>query len=269
MTQNRTADLEKSLSEARSVHGDLLKSAADSAVERFAASSGCERCRGRGWVVTWDTLDSMSGCYAEYGDCPEESCTPESREKSGLQPGNTKYDRNRGSCWQASYTVEQMKEMEEAGYLIKRLDRDLALEISRWSVARGKVVRVVRGGRGRKDRRVEVGIEGIVDRVFCNDWGTEKCIVRDASGNKHWPTAKQVEVIDPAPDPKDWQQNVDGVPVIGTVMKKTAKATLMSLTSGHQLWIPYSQSAELQNAISGSTTSFILPTWLARSKGLL
>ena len=36
--------------------------------KRFEEASGCNTCCGRGWSVIWDTLDSMSGCYAEYRD---------------------------------------------------------------------------------------------------------------------------------------------------------------------------------------------------------
>lgn len=51
---------------------------------RFLDAYGCERCLGRGWIVTWDTMDCMDGSCAEYGKCPEETCTEESRKASGL-----------------------------------------------------------------------------------------------------------------------------------------------------------------------------------------
>lgn len=41
----------------------------------FVEAGGCETCRGRGFVVVWDTIDSLSGCYAEYGECPNPNCT--------------------------------------------------------------------------------------------------------------------------------------------------------------------------------------------------
>ena len=53
--------------------------------KRFKEAGGCNTCSGRGWIVIWDTLDSMSGCYAEYADCSNESCTHETRERSGLK----------------------------------------------------------------------------------------------------------------------------------------------------------------------------------------
>ena len=38
----------------------LEKSITEAAQKHFEESGGCQRCRGRGWVVTWDTLDSMT-----------------------------------------------------------------------------------------------------------------------------------------------------------------------------------------------------------------
>ena len=30
-------------------------------LQRFEDANGCTRCRGRGWVVTWDTMDILDG----------------------------------------------------------------------------------------------------------------------------------------------------------------------------------------------------------------
>lgn len=60
--------------------------------QEFVLAGGCETCRGRGWVVVWDTSDSLSGCYAEYGPCPmKEKCTA---TVTGPDPGceYSKYD---------------------------------------------------------------------------------------------------------------------------------------------------------------------------------
>lgn len=63
--------------------------------QEFIAFGGCETCGGRGWIVTWDTMDSMSGDFAEYGSCTNEACTEESRKASGLHPRRTMYDEKR------------------------------------------------------------------------------------------------------------------------------------------------------------------------------
>ena len=33
-------------------------------IQRFEDANGCKRCRGRGWVVTWDTMDILDGSAA-------------------------------------------------------------------------------------------------------------------------------------------------------------------------------------------------------------
>ena len=37
-------------------------------LKRFEDANGCTRCRGRGWVVTWDTMDILDGSAANYGE---------------------------------------------------------------------------------------------------------------------------------------------------------------------------------------------------------
>ena len=84
------------------------------AYENFEKRGGCTRCRGRGWVLTWDTMDSMTGCYAEYGPCDNEDCTHETRAKSGLMPANNKYDGfNQNSTWTLAM---EMTEAEKEFY---------------------------------------------------------------------------------------------------------------------------------------------------------
>lgn len=84
------------------------------AFENFEKRGGCARCRGRGWVLTWDTMDSMTGCYAEYGPCDNEECTADGRAKSGLLPANNKYDGfNRNSTWTLAM---EMTEAEKEFY---------------------------------------------------------------------------------------------------------------------------------------------------------
>ena len=64
--------------------------------EQFIADGGCEKCHGRGWRVTWDTMDSMSGCYAEYGPCEAgEACTAKVTGPD-FSVERSKYDDNRG-----------------------------------------------------------------------------------------------------------------------------------------------------------------------------
>ena len=222
-----------------------------------------------------DTLDCMQGSYAEYGSCQEDSCTAETREASGYHPSNTKYDRNRGSMWQPQYsggTREQLSSLETA---LLDLEYKIKREKALWTVDSGKVVKVVRGGRGRKVRRVPVGVEGYVLKLVTNDWGTTKAIVRDAEGNEWWPTLNQLEVVDPNPDRSVWdaidkkKRELSGYPVVATILKKTARASLVRTTTSKEIWIPYSQVPELRNINLRSTTSLLLPMWVAKKNNLV
>jgi hypothetical protein len=92
----RSSEVITELEEAARDHRALVSVAQRSLYEKlereFKANDGCSTCRGRGWIVVWDTMDSPSGCYAEYGNCTNPKCTLASRKKSGLHPHMTKYD---------------------------------------------------------------------------------------------------------------------------------------------------------------------------------
>jgi len=275
-TDNQTQRLKDLLSKRKSELGRLDTQKFKEAEERFEEANGCTRCRGRGQVVTWDTLDSMSGCYAEYGACPNEACTVETRQASGLHPSNTKYDRNCGTCWTPSLTAQETVRGKEIEREISQLQGEIDIENRRWTLAEGKLVRVVKPQtRGPKARRVPVGVEGLVVKVFTNDWGTTKLIVTDSSGKKWWPSERQVEVIDPDPDREIWDaldkkdREENGFPLIGIVKKNTGRAVLLRTTTGVEMWIPHSQAKELKNKKKGETISVCVPMWIATKKGLV
>lgn len=247
-----------------------------SAEKSFIDAGGCDKCRGRGWVVTWDTLDCIRGSYAQYASCPSESCTPATREKSGLAPGNSKYDQwNRNSTWRPTYTPEETLELDKLDQLWRNLAGELDKELARWTVSEGKLVKIVSAGGGKVERRPKVGTVGLVQRKFTNNWGTEKLIVLDQDGNKHWPSVGLVEVVDPEPDTAVYdkimktERESNGVPIIVTVEKKSNKAALISTTNGKQTWVPFSQVASVKNARVGDTVSALIPLWLVDQKKLI
>ncbi len=242
------------------------------AEERFAALGGCGTCRGRGWVVTWDTLDCMQGSYAEYDSCGEEACTPATREASGYHPTNLKYDRNRSSVWYPPAHEEAHR--EQLVRASERANAELYDEVERWTPAAGKLVEVVKAGGGKKAFRVPVGTIGLVKRVFTNDWGTAKAVVVTEEGAKHFPAFKLLAVVDPEPDTSPWDQQEaaarkrDGVPMIVMVKRVTPKAALVTLVGAQEEhWVPLSQVPELGKAQVGKATSAYFPVWLAREKG--
>ena len=165
------ADDQLELEGRREALSNLLNAIADdvraSLAAAFKAAGGCERCRGRGWIVAWDTLDMMDGSCAEFADCPEPGCTAETRAASGLHPTyNFKYDRIRG--------VKDPLGSSDAyrcigGPIVNQLD-DLRSAISeidyhRRNFFKGDRVVVARG------RKVPVGTTGRVAWVSSNTGG--------------------------------------------------------------------------------------------------
>lgn len=69
--QDRYNALEKELKELYVLTDGLKADFQKARLAEWIAIGGCQKCMGRGWVVVWDTMDSMSGCYAEYGKCLE------------------------------------------------------------------------------------------------------------------------------------------------------------------------------------------------------
>jgi hypothetical protein len=74
-------------------------------IDRWKQAGGCQKCRGRGKYVIWDTLDSMSGCYAQFEDCKE--CTPESRLVGAAPDTAAKYDRVGGTTAKVEAAIKQ------------------------------------------------------------------------------------------------------------------------------------------------------------------
>jgi len=275
---NRSDELKSRLGDLSRELSVLERDAVLRDEKKFDDVSGCKTCRGRGWVVTWDTLDSMSGCYHESSSCSAEGCTPESRELSGLHPSNTKYDNfHNNSRYNPAYSDEDVEKKTNLETEISQVRAEIDVEIRRFTPEEGKIVKVVKAGRGPKDRQVPVGTSGLVKKSFFNDWGTQKLLIVDKTGNKWWPHAKKVAVIDPEPDMEFWnrleqkERNMTGFPVVATIkaVARSGKASLIRTTTGVEMWVPKSQAAELDGARRGQTLSLMLPMWLATEKGLV
>ena len=245
----------------------------DRAVAKFEAHGGCEKCRGRGWVVVWDTLDCMRGSYHESSSCPEEACTIETRRTSGLHPRNNKYDRlHRDSTWEMPHAdlveLNRLKGESELAW------RAMEEEGFRWEVDKGKLVEVVKQGGGKKQFRTPVGTTGLVARVFTNDYGTQKAVILTLAGEKFFTPTRLLKVTDPEPDTSPWDEaeaaklKVEGVPVFMTVKRLGAKAALVVVLGQQQeQWLPLSQVPGLRGAVIGKATTAYVPLWLAKDKG--
>ena len=274
--ENQVENLQSLLADCKEQLVILNSNVKDKAMERFESASGCSKCRGRGWVVTWDTLDCVRGSYATYGRCDAEGCTEESRRASGLAPANNKYDRwNTNSLWKPEYTEEEAENFHFLNSQIAKLNIELTKEIDMWTPSQGKIVKVIRSAGGPKSRRVPIGVEGLVVKKFTNNWGTTKLLVKDKHGQQWWPTIKNVCVVDPRPDMTPWENlqkkelQKSGYPVVVSIRRASAKAALIRTTTGKEFWVPVSQVAELKNALPGKVLSVMLPMWLAQKNGLV
>lgn len=160
----RRADLEAQLRVARALLEQ--EEAALNKIRRdgFVAAGGCDRCGGRGWIVAWDTLDSLSGCYAEYGPCPAgDACTARS---VGIDTSyRTKYDKLRGTPLPSQSAYETFC---PSASVVRGLEAQMTVlkadESSAQHFKVGQRVVVVRG------RKLPVGHVGRI--VWVDNWGT-------------------------------------------------------------------------------------------------
>lgn len=190
-------EAETESSELRAFIRTLERDVAEHLHDRFVAAGGCKTCRGRGWIVTWDTMDIMDGSCAEFGSCPDAACTEESRTASGLDwdpaivgLGHTKYDRLRNvpylhaePAWHAIGRVAQP--------IFERVVR-LGLEINghkaRAAPRIGDEVVIVKG------RKAPIGFTGKIFWHKKSQWGV-RIGVKDQLGAIQWTYLKNVEKL--------------------------------------------------------------------------
>jgi len=256
--------------------------AKDRGIQRFEAANGCTTCRGRGWVVTWDTMDILDGSAADYGDCSNKSCTPETRQASGLHPSNTRYDHNRYTTWAHFHDLTEAEKDEHFALqpqieILNKKYNDVEMSAR---PTKGKLVEVIAKSRARNAAAV-----GVVGKVFwygCNDWGTIKVGIMDTDGNKHWTSEKSVTVLKQQAG-KEYDQTYENqYPLLCKVVRKSNKAICVMTPGASKFtggeWIPWSQilnadqvRKQLEGKLlkDGRAATVMLPPWLARKKGYL
>jgi hypothetical protein len=265
----------------------MLKDIKRAAAAEFLLAGGCKSCRGRGWIVTWDTTDSMTGCYHESAQCLAEGCSPESRAASGLSPENNKYDKfHSGSGW-------KMTEEQDRAYQVVKIAARMAEsahqhEVDRWSLRKGVIVEVT-SQRARGKNRLALGTRAEVIGFYENSWGTTKVILKDPNGDKLWTTKVDLTVIDPEPDLLSYGIKPDtGFPFLLAFKKVTAsgKAVIgVNPLSGNDVCLPLSQILRITRRKDdkvqdvdmkllkwldpGTGISVYIPTWLAKKSDLL
>lgn len=275
MKTSKVNDLEKKIESYKDRLSEIDQIARKRDLDTFTSNNGCDECAGRGWIVSWDTLDCVHGTYAQYASCPNEECTRDTRQASGFKPVNTKYDKLQGTVYTPAYTDGESDEICDINLQITDIKRLLSEENARWSVCAGKIVEVKRVMRGKKAKRVPVGTTGIVQKVWTSSWGSQKAIVLDKDGQKWWPTIKSIDVIDPDPDMSEWNSVLEkdrasnGIPIVATVKGRSSKAALLLTTTGKEFWVPMSQAPDLRDAAKGETVSTFIPIWVAKKSNII
>jgi hypothetical protein len=160
--------------------------------EQWKGAGGCECCGGRGWIVTWDTMDSLSGCYAEYGRCPNEAegvCTKETRERTGMDPSyHSMYDKNKGvrDPLTLSHVANVLLEPLQAAH--QKLCDSLRAAEDETTLQRGCKVRVVKG------RKVPIGTTGTAFWFGPSKFG-QRVGIKDAADVVYWTALDNVVVV--------------------------------------------------------------------------
>lgn len=289
-------DSRPQLQTALNVANQAVKAARDAAFARqlahFKANGGCETCHGRGWIVVWDTLDSMTGCYHESGACPEAGCTAETRSASGFHPSNSKYDSFHQGGW--APTKEEQAEINRLAYIASDAQSDLTAEEDRWVVREGAEVEVTRKSKVRGSP--PVGTRGIVKKVWVpqptgnRPWyggGTVKVILTLADGTEAWTARDACKVVDPDPRATGTvYPDPPSVPVLGTYKGMSLKgraACFVLVNTGKEEWITLDRMVKVENAkgdriepktgeidrrvAKGEAVSIFVEPWLANRNG--
>jgi hypothetical protein len=180
--------IKKTKSEMTSIKNSMIKSILQASDESFVRNGGCVRCQGRESVVVWDTMDSVSGCYAEFGPCPE--CTPISRSVGFNRAVYGKYDRVRG--------IEDLRHtlygnmFESIDEKIHMLDLKVAQMERNNKIEKGMIVCVTRG------RKVPVGFVGKIFYIKSKNgpYGfTTTLGIKNTQEVVHWVDIKNVDLL--------------------------------------------------------------------------
>ncbi len=269
----------------RDTEDEMRDVAKQRGIERFEAANGCATCRGRGWVVTWDTMDILDGSAADYGDCSNKDCTPETRKASGFYPENTRYDYNRYTTWAH---MHDLTEAEKDKFFnlqpqIERLNKKFTDTELSARPTKGKLVEVVAKSRARN--AADIGAKGKVFWYGVNDWGTVKVGLMDSESQKHWTTESCVKVISQSAG-KEYEQTYDEqYPLLCKVIRKSNRAICVlrpgtTNTAGGE-WIPWSQilnpdqvreqieAGKSKLLKDGKPATVMIPPWLAKKKGYI
>lgn len=215
----------------------------DERLAEFKAAGGCETCRGRGWVLVWSDPDDE--CDHRTAPCPNPDCTPESRQRSGLYPANTKYDKYHvNSLWQR--TEIQRDELTRLESEVRRALSAYQIEVERWKVREGALVEVI--GNASCDY-LPPGTFGLVRDVNLHTANPPQVSLQLVDGTRAQVRFVDVEVRDPDPDPNDLSAALGfnltvGFPLLSTYLGRNSSGRsvrVFNVLNGQVCWLVISQ----------------------------
>lgn len=190
--QERLASAQGDVADAREQLSICIEELKARRLAEFVLRGGCEKCNGRGWVVTWDTLDMMDGSAATYGSCPKAGDRPEAHGDGA--PFNHAIVLHHDRWNNSRPTLEQSKdEQKTRAQFQSALDRARSELLNAEHAAKpaiGKEVRAVKG------RKVPLGTEGRVFWTGDDGYGPGLRLgIETAKGERVFIAAENVEVI--------------------------------------------------------------------------
>ncbi len=178
---------------------------------KWVENGGCKKCNGEGRILTWWTLDGPS--WNEYGTCPEQGCTGETRKKSGLNPTGA-------SFWYSTWPDK--KDITR----VELYDQEIATlkdECSSWkNLRKGVEVTVKRNSRAKGSAP-----EGTVCIIVSSKDGTYGVTyyLKDIDGNFYRSPPGALEITNPNPG---WSPPEQMTPII-VIPRKTKWGVVLNL----------------------------------------
>lgn len=184
--RNVQKEVQERLVEVEMLIDDITKRLKLDHQSSFERSGGCKVCRGRGWIITWDSLSS--GDFTEYGQCSESGCTEETRKVSGLDSSWDKYDGFRGTQNPITSSLKYHATVGSLNTTVDELNNKIVDLQNKGKIENGSEVVIMKG------RKAPIGFQGRIFWISDSQWGTKVGLINDA-GVTQWTYMSNVEKI--------------------------------------------------------------------------
>lgn len=185
---NALSAAQSTLADAKAAISNFKRDLMTMKEKAFLSSGGCDHCWGSGSVVVWGTLDSMTGCYDEFGTCKK--CNG----KKQIWCGSNKHRRSGHPKVKVPALVETEAEISFLKVL-EQAEREAEKELTKvqkaYAIVKGCTVEVVKG------RKVKPGTKG---KVFWFSPDGDCVGLKDDQDNAHFVKADYCVNLTPRTD---------------------------------------------------------------------